>query len=154
MSFRHNFCKVYQSFLAMLVGWVACNVAIWLYNLPQYTSDRFSGLTLRSNLIVMAICSGIVVFVAWLLIFLPTHLLVPNSSHLRRPGKSAGCGAIVGFLIMYIFWLVFAIFEQGTFGFKDLLAPVFSNESRLFLIASTLTGLAASFTLSQFDNHN
>lgn len=96
MKLKHKFCR---TFVAMFWGWVACNpcLLVLAFSFPE-ASFSF---TLFSWMHV-TLCSAVIVFLAWLLIFLPVDLAVKESSSLRDSRKAAGCGALAGFLSAFL----------------------------------------------------
>ncbi|MCK9588535.1 MAG: hypothetical protein M0Q93_04105 [Terrimicrobiaceae bacterium] len=143
--------KSWQSFLAIFIGWIACNVSNWIYNIPRYIENPYSVYTFTDAILPGFLYTGIVIFPVWLLIFLPTHFLVPDSSSLRRPVTAALCGGLVGFLVMHVFLVIFALIASNQFVPVGLLwQPLHQAEAFPFLIGATVTGLTAALALSLF----
>lgn len=89
MKLKHKFCR---TFVAMFWGWVACNPCLLVLEFS------FSEAITLFSWMHVTLSSAVIVFLAWLLIFLPVDLAVKESSSLREPRKAAGCGALAGFL--------------------------------------------------------
>ncbi len=86
-----------MSCIAMLCGWIACNITMWVTWLPGLRIHfAVEGVIV---IIFLAFCTGGVISAAWFLIFLPVDLVVPDASPLRRPGVAAFCGFLVSFAL-------------------------------------------------------
>jgi len=136
--------KVKLSFLAMLCGWVACNIELWIlagyYEL--FTAEK-SQAPLVDMMLVIGVASGIVILAVWLAIFLPTDLLVSDQSWLRE-AKTAACA---GFGSAYLFVLVYFAIVLG-------LNPGFPASTGTFLLAIVLagtTGAVAAYVRARMD---
>ncbi|MBE2286223.1 MAG: hypothetical protein IAE77_22400 [Prosthecobacter sp.] len=109
--------KLKLSFLAMLCGWVACNIAWWvglITNLDVMTIQP-SNLYQSFNLsIIVAICTAVVILHAWLLIFLPVDLCLSDGSKMRRPKMAALFGFLVAFSMVAAAYCKVA-WSSGTF---------------------------------------
>lgn len=84
------------SFLAMLCGWIACNIALWVaYGVAMLFQNvsLLEAYRLDVTLIFLAI-TGTSIAAAWLVIFLPADLLVGDNSKLRRPRTAALAGLV------------------------------------------------------------
>lgn len=106
--------KLMLSFLAMLCGWIACNIAFWIGAVPSLATESPS----IRDVIAIAIYTGIVIFAFWLVIFLPVDLIVPARSRFRMPGTAATCGFIVTFVLVaaiFIQWKWVEFASNGTF---------------------------------------
>ena len=96
--------KLKLSFLAMLCGWVACNIAWWLAYLPE-PRKHTTAQELLEMMLVLGIYMLIVILAAWLVIFLPVDLLVPDQSKLRKPWVACICGFLAGMSPVWIYLL-------------------------------------------------
>lgn len=136
--------KVKLSFLAMLCGWVACNIELWIlagyYEL--FTTEK-SQAPLADLMLVLGVASGIVILAVWLAIFLPTDLLVPDQSWLRetKPAAYAGFGSAFIFLLLY-----FAIVLGLNPGF-----PVSPGTFILAMVLTGTTGTVAAYVRARMD---
>ncbi len=96
--FLHKFRR---TFIAMVWGWVVCNlVTCSVFGLGILCSEgslysKLQYLVLYSLLSLLY--SGIVIASAWLIVLLPTDFLVSDRSVLRKPRNAAACGAVGGF---------------------------------------------------------
>jgi hypothetical protein len=90
--------KLKLSFLAMLCGWIACNIAMWVVvgYYEWFTEETSHGRFYEWIPIIGAI-SGIEILSVWLIIFLPVDLLVHDDSWLRQPKTAAGAGFVSAF---------------------------------------------------------
>ena len=86
--------KLRLSFLAMLCGWIACNIALWLaYGVAMVAHDQPLLTSYRLDITLMVLGgTGIWIIGVWLIIFLPVDLLVADTSKLRRPRTAALAG--------------------------------------------------------------
>jgi hypothetical protein len=92
--------KVKLSFLAMLCGWVACNISLWMaYGVAMLVQGEslFEAYRLDATLIFLGL-TGLSIMGAWIIIFLPVDLIVRDTSKLRRPKTAALTGLASAFL--------------------------------------------------------
>ncbi|MFC5455418.1 hypothetical protein [Prosthecobacter fluviatilis] len=97
------FRKLKLSFLAMLWGLNACNIAWWTCHLHHSTQDlSFLGpvLLLWLNLYTSAVIAG-----ACFLVLMTLDLLIPETSPLRKPGTAAAFGFLVSLALGVAFTL-------------------------------------------------
>ena len=101
--FRHKFRR---TFIAMFWGWVACNsttITGMLISAPfKFTAfaEAFKYLLIYG--FFTALYSAVLVLIAWLAVFLPTDLIVDESSPLRKPRNAAVTGFATGFLVILV----------------------------------------------------
>jgi hypothetical protein len=110
LMFLHKFRR---TFIAMLWGWVVCNLVtcsalvLWILCSEGSIYSKLQYLVLYALLSVLY--SGIVITSAWLIVLLPTDVLVSDGSDLRKPRNAAACGAAGGFtsviLIKIAIWV-------------------------------------------------
>lgn len=88
-----------RSLTAMFWGWVASNTTLaFLYAINAWQAGWGALLYLLLWLLWGGFISAIIIFCAWLVIFLPIDLLVKETSFLREPRWAGTCGALAGFL--------------------------------------------------------
>ncbi len=133
------------SFLAMLYGWIACNI---VFGADILLTPRFEKLQLQGLLLVipyMALSTGFVIFLAWLVIFLPVDLLVSDQSKLRRPFSAAICGFIAGSSVLAAPWGVSA-WENDSL---HLVLKKCLEQHPLSLLTPGITGMVAAYVRSR-----
>lgn len=94
--------KLHRTFIAMFKGWVAFLSILPVLVLIVNWMDNRSRESVMSVWIMFAVFSVPVILVAWLLILLPTDLLIPESSRLRTPWIAAMLGALFGMLPFFL----------------------------------------------------
>lgn len=135
--------KVKLSFLAMLCGWAACNIAMWIvaagYELFSSTNSLS---TLPWLMLAFGTGSGIVILAVWLVIFLPVDLLVPDQSPFRRPkaAASAGFGSAFIFVVVYV---VLMVSSNPGFGVSSVFIPA--------VLLAGITGAVAAYVRARMD---
>jgi len=141
--------KLKLSFLAMLCGWVACNIAWWVGFLLEV---RFYELELKMLMAILYIgaSTGFVILVAWLVIFLPVDLIVPDQSPLRRPLVAAICGFVAGCSVIAIPW-AWSIWENDSL--HHFLAGC-QWKSVPFMLSPGITGMMAAYIRSRGPQHS
>jgi len=136
--------KLKLSFLAMLCGWIACNIALWLARLPAVrmyptVQEEITGV------LFYGLATGIVIFAAWLMIFLPVDLLIPDHSKLRRPLPASICGFLAGSSLVAIIWL-HAFWREGS---KASSEELLTWKAFLLLSSPGITGMVAAYVRSR-----
>jgi hypothetical protein len=143
--------KLKLSFLAMLCGWIACNVAWWV---PEvWNRERVYPVALYA-IGIEGFISGIVILSAWLMIFLPADLNVSATSKLRRPVTAALCGFFVPLALMA---LIFVCNEQDRIAALGLLKAVhmaLDMDGQRFVLATCATGTVAIWAGALMDKPN
>jgi hypothetical protein len=136
--------KVARSFAAMFRGWVACN-AMLLTCVLCMDKTEFSGSDFFITFYLI-LCTAIVIFIAWLLVFLPADLIVPEDSILREPLLAALCGAMAYPLLYLLFAIGVSVYEGriDTWAVERGLPLI--GMLGLFLLPM-VTGLTAALTL-------
>ena len=84
------------SLSAAIFGWFVINAILFL--LPSTTGTKN-----YSGLILIAVFSGVIVFVIWIAILLPIFFLVPLRSLIWRWPVSTLIGGVSGWVIMSVF---------------------------------------------------
>ncbi|MEN3943743.1 hypothetical protein WJU23_20755 [Prosthecobacter sp. SYSU 5D2] len=137
---------VRRSFIAMFWGWVACNISI----IPAATvvcrlEDR--PLPVMSEVFVMfSLYSVPVVLLAWLFVFLPVDLAVPQRSRLRHRCIAPLLGGISGFTAMGFYAMMDRLLHPGTF-WKETMRALSEPDSWPYLVGASVCGLTASLHL-------
>jgi hypothetical protein len=142
--------KVKLSFLAMLCGWIACNIAMWVGAIPILLKP---GSSLRSaDFMMIGTFTGIVVLIAWLVIVLPTDLFVSDASTLRRPRTAAWCGFLSSFSIVAAIFGYIAWFEIANHGFVEGVWRTLDKAALPYALGTCATGTAAAYVRARLDN--
>ncbi|MEZ5385350.1 MAG: hypothetical protein R3F13_07540 [Prosthecobacter sp.] len=145
-TFTH---KLKLSILAMLCGWLACNIAWWVGILLEVHYDDLRLEDSLEKALFIGAATGIVILAAWIVIFLPVDLLVPDQSSLRRPMIAAICGFVAGSSVIAIPW-AWSIWENDST--HHLLADFQWKESP-FILSPGITGMVAAYVRSRFPHH-
>jgi len=130
------------SFLAMLCGWIACNIALWLVaGYFEWFTEETSRGRFYDWLPAIGAISGVEIVCVWLVIFLPVDLAVRDDSWLRQP-KTAACA---GFASACVF-----VFVCGA------ITPIFNSASALLamVLLAGLTGTTAAYVRARMDKPN
>jgi len=96
--------KLKLSFLAMLCGWFACNIAWWVGILLEVHFDDLRIQDDAMKALFLGAATGLVILAAWLVIFLPVDLIISDQSKLRKPLTASICGFIAGSCVIVISW--------------------------------------------------
>lgn|GEM_PF-1023338 len=140
--------KVSLSFLAMLCGWIACNIAWWVGAVPILLNP---GASLRSaDFLMIGTFTGMVVLISWLVIFLPTDLVVRDASRLRRPGSAAWCGFLTSFAIVAAVFAWVAWIEVVQHGLGGLWR-MFDKAALPYALGTCATGTVAAYVRARMD---
>jgi hypothetical protein len=139
--------KLKLSLRAMLCGWIACNVALWLAWLSDLR-EHLNGQQIVMTTLWYGFATGMVILVAWLAIFLPVDLLVPDHSILRKPRIASICGFFAGSSV-----IVFMILREGVSSSR---AQPFHwatfIQQALLLSSPGITGMVAAYVRSRDDD--
>jgi hypothetical protein len=153
--------KVKLSFLAMLCGWIACNIAWWVTygftnlvpaevkfdaNIVLFESHRLEWAAL------LAVITGIWIMVAWFAFFLPVDLCVSDGSSLRRPRTAALCGFTITSTILAIVLLCAAAPDLDRLGWTDSFMSVLNRDLLPYAIGTWATGTTAAYVRARMDN--
>jgi hypothetical protein len=154
--------KVKLSFLAMLCGWIACNIAWWVTygftklvpaeakfdaNIVLFESHRLEWA------VFLAVITGIWIMVAWMAFFLPVDLCVSDDSRLRRPRTAALCGFAIISTILVILLLCAVAPDLDSLGWARSFMSVLNRDLLPYAIATWATGTTAAYVRAQMDNH-
>lgn len=134
--------KLKLSFLAMLCGWIACNIACWV---GMFTEVHFDEIRIQDaqKILFLGAATGIVILAAWLVIFLPVDLLISDQSKLRRPWPASIIGFIAGSSAVVII-MPNAYLGAGSFG-----AEVYTWQAFFLLSSPGITGMVAAYVRSR-----
>lgn len=138
--------RIGLSLLAMSGGWIACNLAWWLLFAAHEEWADFS-----SYFLFIGSYSGIVIFIAWLIIFLPVDLLIPLDSSLRRPGPAALCGFLAVIIPTTLVCLRILIEQTLTHGWLEAARQFSTVRERLhdfIALGACITGTCAAWLRS------
>ena len=155
--------KVKLSFLAMVCGWVACNIAWWVgYSIVRVVQAH-SGISPNEldttlfeshrleGMLLVAVISAIWITIAWLGIFLPVDLCVSDDSRLRRPMTAALCGFIATSTIMALLFLCVVAQDAERLGWKDSIIAGADPGVLPFVICFWVTGTVAAYIRARMD---
>ena len=152
--------KLRLSFLAMLCGWIACNIAWWVGAvlagravLPS-AMNQIDWIAAWKGGEFIAAWTAIVVLAAWLAVFLPFELCVSDHSSLRRPCAAALCGFLAAFAIVAG---VFAFFVSASLEHQSLMQSIWrtlDKDSLPYVLGTCATGMVAGWTRALMDKPN
>ncbi|MEK0446490.1 MAG: hypothetical protein RLZZ399_1811 [Verrucomicrobiota bacterium] len=149
--------KVLRSLQAMLCGWVACNLvfAAWMGLCPTPGGWR----TLSSWLDefkFIGLCTGLVIGIAWLTIFLPIDLYVSDDSKLRRPNTAALFGFFVSFSIVAFFFLFGLLSNWEEVRQRSVvdLIPHLDSKALTYILGTCMTGTVAGYIRGYMDRRS
>jgi hypothetical protein len=135
----------------MLCGWIACNIAWWLGAIPILLQ---SGSSLRgTDFLMIGTFTGIVVSITWLVIFLPTDLLVSDASRLRKPGTAAWCGFLTSFAIVAAVFAWVVSLEVVHHGLLKGLWRTLDKAALPYALGTCATGTVAAYVRARMDKH-
>lgn len=141
------------SCLAMLCGWIACNIAWWTGYLC-HSSQKFSAFSLGMSLVV-GVFTGIVIVCAWFFVFLPVDLMIPDASPLRRPGAAAAFGFLVSFALVVAFALArMSPRSIQIYGLVDAVWNALGAGALPYTLGTCATGTVAGWTRALMDKPN
>ncbi len=135
--------KMKLSFLAMLCGWIACNIALslaWVHELKQASVQ--GGIT---SMLFYGLSTGVVILAAWLVIFLPVDLLIPDHSMLRRPWPASICGFLAGSSVVAV--ILIPNFCRN--GYSGISVELLTWKALLSLSLPGITGMVAAYVRSR-----
>jgi len=138
--------KLKLSFLAMLCGWIACNIAWWIGSIPGMDRLEIPHITLSQRItavMAIGIYTAIVITITWLLLFLPVDLCLSNDSKLRRPKVAALFGFLMAFLIVAAVFGYVAWFD----GFWNTL----DKAALPYALGTCVTGCVAGYVRARMD---
>ena len=131
----------------MLCGWIACNMALFVGMLlelhPQYSPQNL--VSLVSGIVAYGFGSGFVILAAWLFVFFPVDLLVPETSWLRRPRVAALSGFLAGCSVL----LAIGIGEAWNNGYSKSSSAYFEWFGLAFASSPGITGMVAAYVRSR-----
>ena len=149
--------KVLRSLQAMLCGWVALNlVPLVLAALFPPRAEPGGWKTLSStlqDLKVIGLCTGVVIGIAWLTIFLPIDLYVSDDSKLRRRNTAAWFGFFVSFSVAAFFVLLIRLSDWEAVrqrGLVDVISELDST-TLTYVLGTCMTGTVAGYIRGYMD---
>jgi hypothetical protein len=137
------------SLLAMSGGWIACNIAWWLA--AAATGHMATTGICGTELLPIGFCTGIVILVSWLTVFLPVDLLVPAHSKLRQPGPAALCGFLAVFNPIALLYLWVLIGQALQHGWLEAVRRTFDAVALPFVLGTCATGTTAAWLRAHLD---
>lgn len=137
--------KLRLSFLAMLCGWIACNIAWWVGMLPELRIEEIRLQDDSLRVLFLGAATGLVILIAWLVIFLPIDLLIPDHSKLRRPLPASILGFVAGSSVIGI--MVFDAYLRV--GPTRNAAELFTWQAFFLLSSPGITGMVAAYVRSR-----
>lgn len=143
--------KVKLSFLAMLCGWVACNIAWWIGSIPGMDRLEIHHITMSqwlTSLIAIGIYTAIVIAVTWLVLFLPVDLLVSPNSKLREPHTAAFCGLLSSSAVVFVVLVLAAWNDIQRLGLLNGIRTLMSPATLPYVMGTCATGTVAAYCRS------
>lgn len=140
--------KMKLSFLAMLCGWIACNIAWWVGAVLAAKAVMPPDI---KGIVFIAAWTAIVVLAAWLAVFLPVDLCVNDHSKLRKPPTAALCGFLSAFIIVAG---VFAVAVSSSFEYQSLMESIWRALDKAALpyaLGTCATGTVAAWIRALMD---
>jgi hypothetical protein len=141
--------KLKLSFLAMLCGWIACNITLWVGFLAVTPDSRLRFDTICITASSTGFGTALVLLTSWLFVFLPADLSVPNLSNLRQPIAASICGFISGSCVAAILW------KWSSWHYGRELSDTFENFAwdRLhYWLSPGITGMVAAYIRARLEN--
>ncbi|MGV3658541.1 MAG: hypothetical protein ACO1TE_00100 [Prosthecobacter sp.] len=142
------FRKLTLSFLAMLCGWIACNIVWWLGALPGLTTRHLN----IKDFIGIAAWTGIVVSMAWLALFLPVDLCTKDNSKLRRPPTAAWCGFLAAFYVVVAVFGCLLWLESRRHGLLESVWGMLDTSALPYVLGTCATGTVAAYARALMDS--
>ncbi|WP_395732330.1 hypothetical protein [Prosthecobacter sp.] len=143
--------KLKLSFLAMLCGWIACNVAWWVGEF--WHSERAYPVALY-EIALLGVSSWFVILGSWLVIFLPLDASIPETSKLRRPATAPLYGFLAPLVLMA---LIFVCNAQDRISAQGLLKTIrmdLGMDVLRFVIATCVAVTVAAWARALMDKPN
>lgn len=98
--------KFSRTFIAMVWGWVVCNLVTLVFAVAIEWSRDFGSFSrlghIMAEMIYWHLWTAVVIAIAWLAVFLPVDLIVPDRSKLRQPKSAACMGFLAGFTAFFV----------------------------------------------------
>lgn len=143
--------KLKLSSLAMSCGWIACNIAWWVGYSTCPTRQASASMPLLVFLQI-GLCTQIVIFLAWLFVFLPLDVVVPDASPWRRPRAAALYGFLASFALAVLFFVSVFRDHITTIGFLNAIRNSFDMGALPFLLGTCTAGTVAAWSRALMDN--
>lgn len=141
------------SFLAMLYGWIACNIAWWT-GYSAYPLREPSPCIQLLAFLEIGLCTHIVTFLVWLFVFLPLDVVLPDTSPWRRPAAAALFGFLVSFALVALFFVCVAGDRMRALGLLAAIRHAFDHGALPNLLAPCAGGTVAAWTRALMDKPN
>ncbi|HBJ83447.1 MAG TPA: hypothetical protein DDZ88_06145 [Verrucomicrobiales bacterium] len=146
--------KLKLSFLAMLCGWIACNIAWWVGAILSMDATALQHLDLRQTgvfAIMVGIYTAIIIAMAWLAIFLPVDLCIKDESTLRNPKMAALLGFLAAFSLVASVYGYVAWFEVTHHGFAEGLWRTLDKAALPYALGTCASGCMAAYVRARMD---
>lgn len=123
--FLHKFRR---TFIAMFWGWVVCNAVTLFWSIAIEWSRDFGNFSrvrqICNEMIYWFIGTAVVIAVAWLAVFFPVDLIVPDRSRVRRPKSAAWMGFLAGYMVVFAPCVAVPYIQTGTLHFHEDLTVI------------------------------
>jgi hypothetical protein len=136
----------------MFFGWLACNTVFVFW--AMLTLANPDVVHIARQMLGIAFATAIVILAAWLVIFWPVDMLVPDHSRLREPRKAAVCGFLAVFVPCYVILILSGIYDgqvRSVSEFVSLLAGPWNESAVPFTAGTLVTGTVAAFMRCYLD---
>lgn len=135
--------KLGRSLWAMTCGWLACNVVLNIVTVIMARDWRNAGVAV----LMFGVYSGLVILAAWLVVFLPVDLLLPDDSAWREPGLAALLGFVAGTVVpLVLIWCFTGGPRSGSY--IDLVTSI-EWPVVPWLLSPGITGMVAGWVRSR-----
>ena len=141
------------SFLAMLYGLIACNIAWWT-GYSAYPVREPSACIQLLAFLAIGLWTHIVTFLVWLFVFLPLDVVLPDTSPWRRPAAAALLGFLVSFALVALFFVCVVEHRMRALGLLAAIRHAFDHGALPELLAPCAGGTVAAWTRALMDKPN
>ncbi len=142
------FRKTALSFVAMLCGWIACNIAWWLGALPS-----LGPVTIKMDDVMgIGALTGIVVLMTWLALFLPVDLCTKHHSKLRRPPVAGLFGFLAALYVVAAVFGYFVWLQSMRHGLLESIWLCLHVEALPYVLGTCAAGSTAAFVRALMDH--
>lgn len=136
----------------MFFGWLACNTVFVLW--AMLTLPNPDVVHIVWQMLGIAFATAIVILAAWLIIFWPVDMLVPDHSRLREPRKAAVCGFLAVFVPYYVILIISLVSHGEIQSSRELLEWLLVPWEKTvapFTAGALVTGTVAAFMRCYLD---